>query len=87
MIESLISFQSHPARPNLVNKYFIISDQFGGKIAYSFNARGRTLLLQGRKAFFGPVRANAYVYSLHTGLSSIVLQSKGSQGRTGHMMI
>ena len=35
-----------------------------------------------RTAFSGPARANAY--GPHTGLSSLVLQRKGSQGRAGH---
>ena len=36
-------------------------------------------------AFSGPARANAY--GPHAGLSSMVLQRKRSQGRTGHMII
>ena len=36
-------------------------------------------------AFSSPAPANAY--SPHTGLSSMVLQRKRSQGRTGHMII
>ena len=36
-------------------------------------------------AFFGPARSN--VYGPHTGFSSMVLQRKRSQGRTGHMII
>ena len=36
------------------------------------------------RLFLGPARANAY--GPHTGLSSMVLQRKRSQGRTGHMI-
>ena len=52
-------------------------DQFGDKFAGSFNTRGRT-------AFSGSACANAY--GPHTGLSSMVLQRKRLQGRTGHMI-
>ena len=38
----------------------------------------------GRTAFSGPVSANTY--GPHMGLSSMVLQRKRSQGRTGHMI-
>ena len=36
------------------------------------------------RLFSGPARANAY--GPHTGLSSMVLQRKRSQGRTGHII-
>ena len=41
-------------------------------------------ILTGPDGFIRP--AHAITYGPHTGLSSMVLQRKGSQGRTGHMI-
>ena len=84
---------SHPARPDLVKKYILLT-KLGRAEWKIFGSRSwRTEL-----AALGPVRhdlepnispsgpACANAYGPHTGLSLMVLQRKGWERRTGHMI-
>ena len=81
LTESQILF-SHPARPNLVNKYFIMTNWETNFLEVLACKAVRFC----RASCLFPARS-CKCYGPRMGLSSMVLQRKRSQGRMGHMII